>query len=204
MTGPVKALFTDIGGVLLTNGWDHLARARACERFGLDTEELHERHHLTFDTYEQGKLSLAEYLERTVFYQPRSFDVEEFREFIYSQSQKLPRMLELLAALKERYRLKVVAVSNEGRELTEHRISTFNLGSVIDTFVSSCFVQLRKPDAEIFRLALDIAQVPASNIVYIDDRPMFVDVAAGLGIRGIAHESFEATERALSSLGLSL
>lgn len=204
MTAPVKALFTDIGGVLLTNGWDRDARARACERFGLDADELHERHHLTFDTYEEGKLSLNDYLARTVFYQPRNFSQDEFRSFMFEQSQALPHMLQFMVALKIKYGLKVIAVSNEGRELTVHRVKAFDLGSVIDTFVSSCFVHVRKPDEQIFSMALDMAQVAPENTVYIDDRSMFVDVAEGLGLKGIVHESFAATKTQLQELGLSV
>ena len=83
---PITTLFLDIGGVLLTNGWDHNIRRRAADKFGLNYEEMNERHHLTFDTYEQGKLSLNDYLDRIVFYQDRSFSREEFTAFMYAQS----------------------------------------------------------------------------------------------------------------------
>ena len=86
----ITTLFLDIGGVLLTNGWDRNIRIRAAEKFGLDQDEMNERHHLTFDTYEEGKLSLDEYLHRVVFYQDRSFSPEEFKAFMYAQSQPFP------------------------------------------------------------------------------------------------------------------
>ena len=201
---PIKALFTDIGGVLLTNGWDRRARARACERFRLNAEEVNERHHLTFDTYEEGKLTLESYLNRTVFFKQRDFSHDEFRSFMFEQSQGLPEMLEFVKALKQKHDLKVTAVSNEGRELTEYRVETFALGSFIDTFVSSCFVHVRKPDEDIFRMALDVTQVPAAEVVYLDDRAMFVEVAQGLGLKGVVHTSFEETKAQLGALGLTL
>lgn len=204
MKTPVNALFTDIGGVLLTNGWDRAARAAACQHFGLDAAELNERHHLSYTIYEEGKLTLDDYLERTVFHEPRSFTPAAFRAFMFDRSQRLPGMLELLAALKAEHDLKVVAVSNEGRELTEHRVRAFDLSSVIETFVSSCFVHVRKPDAEIFRIALDVAQVDADAVVYLDDRPMFVEVARGLGVRGVVHTSYEDSKRHLAELGLAV
>ena len=83
----ISTLFLDIGGVLLTNGWDRKARRLAAETFGLDYEEMDERHHLTFDTYEAGKLSLDEYLDRMVFYEERSFTRNEFRKFMLDQSR---------------------------------------------------------------------------------------------------------------------
>jgi putative hydrolase of the HAD superfamily len=201
---PITDLFLDIGGVLLTNGWDHIIRTRAAEKFSLDYEEMNERHHLTFDTYEEGKLSLDEYLNRVVFYEERSFSREEFKAYMYAQSQPFPEMLELMLRLKDQYGLEVAAVSNEGRELTTYRVQQFKLGTIIDFFVSSCFVHFRKPDADMYRIALDIAQVRPEQVVYIDDRAMFVEVARGLGINGILHTGYEATRTALENLNLTL
>jgi putative hydrolase of the HAD superfamily len=203
-TKQITTLFLDIGGVLLTNGWDHNIRTRAAEKFSLNYEEMNERHHLTFDTYEEGKLSLDEYLKRVVFYQPRNFTPDVFKTFMYAQSQPFPEMIELMCALKAQYRLKVAAVSNEGRELTTYRVQQFKLGSFIDFFVSSCFIHYRKPDEDMFRIALDIAQAYPEQVVYIDDRAMFVEVAQGLGIRGIIHTSYQATNKALVEFGLKI
>lgn len=201
---PITTLFLDIGGVLLTNGWDHNIRTRAAGKFNLDYEEMNERHHLTFDTYEEGKLSLDEYLKRVVFYQQRSFSREEFKAYMYAQSKPFPEMIELVRGLKAQYNLQVAAVSNEGRELTVYRVQQFKLGTFIDFFISSCFVHYRKPDADLYHIALDIAQVHPEQVVYIDDRPMFVEVAQGLGIRGIIHTSYQATSKALEQFGLKL
>ena len=201
---PVTALFLDVGGVLLTNGWDRRMRAKAAELFGLDYTEMNERHHLTFDTYEEGKLSLEEYLDRVIFYQIRTFSRDEFKQFMFAQSRPFPEMINFIRKLKARYGLKIVVISNEGRELTVHRIQTFNLGEFVDFFVSSCFVHFRKPDADIFRMALDMAQVPQERVIYVDDRAMFVEVAQGLGLRGIVHKNVETTREALATLGLDL
>jgi putative hydrolase of the HAD superfamily len=200
----ITTLFLDIGGVLLTNGWDHNIRTRAAEKFNLDYEEMNERHHLTFDTYEEGKLSLDKYLNRVVFYQERSFSRDEFKAFLYAQSQPFPEMIELMRRLKTQYGLEVAAVSNEGRELTMYRVQQYNLGAVIDFFISSCFVHYRKPDEDIYRIALDIAQVRPERVVYIDDRAMFVEVAQSLGIGGIIHTAYETTRTALEGFGLSI
>ena len=200
----ITTLFLDIGGVLLTNGWDNNIRKSAADKFSLDYEEMNERHHLTFDTYEEGKLSLDEYLNRVVFFQERSFSREEFKAFMYAQSQPFPEMIELIRGLKSQHGLEIAAVSNEGRELTMYRVQQFNLGSVIDFFISSCFVHYRKPDEDMYRIALDIAQVSPERVVYIDDRAMFVEVARGLGIEGIIHTGYDTTRTALEGLGLSL
>jgi putative hydrolase of the HAD superfamily len=195
-------LFTDIGGVLLTNGWDRSMRKEAARLFNFDYDEMNERHRLTFDIYEEGKLSMAEYLDRTVFYEPRPFTREEFRAYMFSRSQPLPGMLDFLSGLKERHGLKVAAVSNEGRELTSYRVRTFGLARVIDFFICSCFIHFRKPDADVWRIALDISLAEKENVVYIDDRALFVEVAAGLGIRGIVHKDLETTKEALAGMGL--
>ena len=199
----VTCLFLDIGGVLLTNGWDHHARERAASEFELDLAEMEDRHHLTFDTYEEGKLTLEEYLARVVFYQERPFTGAEFRRFMFAQSKSYPEMIKLVAQLKVRYGLKIAVVSNEARELNAHRIRKFKLGAFVDFFISSCFVHLRKPDVDIFRLALDIAQVPARQVVYIENTAMFVQIAEGLGIRSILHTDYRSTCAKLASLGLN-
>jgi putative hydrolase of the HAD superfamily len=199
---PVRALFLDVGGVMLTNGWDRKSRAAAAKQYGLDAAELDDRHRMTFDTYEAGKLSLDEYLKRSVFYEARSFSPEEFKQFMYDQSKSYPDVIELFKKLKQKYGLKIAVVNNEGRELNEHRIRTFKLGEFVDFFISSCFVHFRKPDADIWKVALDIAQVPKQDVVYIDDRQMFVQVAEGLGIRAICHKELGQTRDKLAAFGL--
>lgn len=197
-------IFTDIGGVLLTNGWDREARKAAIKLFKLDPAETEERHHLSFDTYESGKISLSEYLKRLVFYTKRDFSEEDFRAFMFEQSQPYSDMLDLVCSIKKKYRIKIAVVNNEGRELNNYRIHKFKMGEFVDFFISSCFVHFRKPDADIFKVALDIAQVPAEKVIYLEDRPLFVQVADGLGIRGIVHHDFNTTKKQLSDLGWSI
>jgi len=163
---PITTLFLDIGRVLLTDGWDHHARKRAATNFKLKLAEMEDRHHLTFETYEEGKLTFEEYLDRVVFYEERPFTPAQFRRFMFAQSKPYPEMIELVRKLKAKYGLKIVEVSNEGRELNEYRIRKFKLDGFVDSFISSCFVHVRKPDADIFRLALDIAQAPARHVLY--------------------------------------
>jgi putative hydrolase of the HAD superfamily len=198
----ITCVFVDIGGVLLTNGWDHNARRRAAKRFKLAWAEMEDRHQLNFATYEEGKLTLKEYLDRVVFFQKRPFTRAEFRRFMFAQSKPYPQMIELVRKLKTKYGLKIAVVSNEARELNANRIRKFKLDGFVDFFVSSCFVHLRKPDADIFRVALDIAQTPARQIVYIENTPLFVRVAEGLGIRGILHTDLGSTRAKLASFGL--
>jgi len=204
MSRSISTLFLDIGGVVLTNGWDRTMRQKAAESFDLDYREMNERHHLMFSTYEQGKINLDEYLSRVVFHQERSFSRQDFKDFMYAQSKSRPEVIGLVRALKTRYPLRIAAISNEGRELTIYRIRKFALGDFMDFFVCSCFVHYRKPDEDIYRLALDIAQVEPENSLYIEDRPMFVEVAISLGINGIVHTDLENTRAALESFGFSV
>jgi putative hydrolase of the HAD superfamily len=197
-------IFTDIGGVLLTNGWDRTARKKAIDRFKLDPAETEERHHLTFDTYESGKISLSEYLKRLVFYKRRNFTEADFRKFMFAQSNPYPEMLSLIRAIKEKYNIKIAVVNNEGSELNVHRINAFRLGEFVDFFISSCIVHFRKPDADIFKVALDIAHVAPEKVIYLEDRAMFVQVADTLGIRGIIHQDFNTTKKLLADLGWAI
>jgi len=188
-------LFLDIGGVLLSNGWDLPARQRAVAHFRLDPTELEERHHLASGAYEEGRIGLADYLDWTVFHRERDFTL--------AQSTPNTPMLELVRRLKLRHGLKLVVVSNEGRELNAHRIHAFQLDRLVDIFVSSCFVHLRKPDPEIFRLALDLAQTPAEATVFIENTPLFAQIARGLGIRSILHTDPLSTRTELAQFGLT-
>jgi FMN phosphatase YigB (HAD superfamily) len=200
----IKALFLDIGGVLLTDGWGHVSRKLAAKTFNLNPEEMESRHNQAFATYELGKLTIEEYLSRVVFYEKRPFTPAQFRKFMFAQSKSYPKMIELVHKFKARYRLKVAVVSNEARELNSYRIRKFKLDGFVDFFISSCFVHLRKPDVDIFRVALDIAQVTANQVVYIENLMMFVQVAEGLGIRGICHTDYKSTCAKLASFGLEV
>lgn len=195
-------LFLDIGGVLLTDGWNHHSRERAATHFDLDWADMEERHRLNFATYEEGKLTLDEYLDRVVFYQERALTRAQFRDFMFAQSKPYPDMIDMVARLKVRHGMKIAVVSNEARELNAHRIQKFKLGGFVDFFISSCFVHVRKPDVDIFRLALDIAQVPARQVVFIENTSMFVEIAEGLGIRSILHTDYSSTRAQLATLGL--
>jgi putative hydrolase of the HAD superfamily len=199
---PVTTLLVDIGGVLLTNGWDHLARKRAAKTFKLKWAEMEDRHNLNFATYEEGKLTLEEYLGRVVFHQKRPFTRAQFKRFMFAQSKPYPEMIELAAQLKIRHGLKIAVVSNEARELNAYRIRKFKLDRLVDSFISSCFVHIRKPDIDIFRLALDITQAPARQAIYIENTPMFVQIAEGLGIRSILHTDYRSTRAKLAAFGL--
>jgi putative hydrolase of the HAD superfamily len=201
---PITTLFLDIGGVLLTNGWDYAARQKAADTFHIDYKEIEERHHLSFDTYEEGKLSLDEYLKQVVFYEPRPFSGDEFKGFMYAQSQPYPEMIQLIRDVKKKYGLKVASVNNEGRELMTYRLGAFDLHSVIDYFISSCYVHFRKPDADIWRVALDVSQVKPEQVLYVEDRPLFVQIARGLGINAVEHIDCDTTKKIFAEFGLTL
>ncbi|MGB8489803.1 MAG: HAD hydrolase-like protein [Bacteroidales bacterium] len=197
-------LFLDIGGVLLSNGWGHESRKLASKAFDLDFDDMEERHHLTFVTYEEGKLTMSEYFKRVVFYRKRDFTPDQFRDYMFAQSTPFTEMIEFMRKLKEKNCLRVAVVNNEARELNEYRIRKFKLNRFVDFYISSCFVHFRKPDADIFRIALDIAQIPAEHVVYIENTQMFVDVARDLGIRSIFHKDYLSTYAELEAMGLKM
>ena len=195
-------LFLDIGGVLLTDGWGRHSRKRAATTFKLHLAEVEERHHLTWDAYQEGKLTLEEYLDWVIFYQKRPFTRAQFRRFMFAQSQAYSEMIKLINQLKLRHQLKIAVVSNEGRELNAYRIRKFKLDRFVDSCISSCFVHLLKPDLDLFRLALDITQMEARQVIYIENTPLFVQIAESLGIRSILHTDFASTRSKLATLGL--
>lgn len=200
----ITTLFLDIGGVLLTNGWDRNMRYKAAEHFHLDFDEFDERHHKVFNPYEEGKLSIDEYLNLVVFYKKRSFDYNSFKEFIFAQTKPQPDMIAMFKLISEKNTLKTGAISNEGRELTIYRINHFKLKDIIEFFICSCFVHFRKPDKDIYRMALDIAQVIPEQSLYVDDRELHVEVAHSLGMNTIHHTDIQSTKQILSDYGLTV
>jgi len=201
---PITTLFLDIGGVLLTDGWGHEFRKLAVKEFHLNQQEIEDRHQSVFETFELDKITMEEYLNLVIFYEQRTFTPAKFKEFMFACSESDPKMIGLIRRLKAMYGLKIFAVSNESRELNDFRIHKFRLNDFIDAFISSCYVGLRKPNPEIFRLALDIAQVPTEQIVYIENTPMLVGIAEGLGIRSIWHTHYKSTYEQLRSFGLEV
>ena len=204
MSKEVKTLFLDIGGVLLTDGWGRVARERAFERFGLenDKNEITERHEMNFDTYELGRMSFDDYLDNSVFYKKRDFNKEEFVAFLFAQSEALPGAIDYFTGLKAKYGLKVIALSNEARELNEHRIKTYNLHHLFDAFVSSCYVGMRKPDPEMYKMASDISFTPFNQAVYIDDRIIYIEYARSLGVPSLHYTGIDSAKNYFEKLGL--
>ena len=200
----ISAIFWDVGGVLLSNAWDHEQRQRTLKRFGLDEVEFESRHEMLVSSLERGKISLDEYFERTIFYRPRPFTRDEFKNYIFSLSQPCPETLQLAKGLAQSSRYLMATINNESGELNQFRIQTFGLRDIFSLFVSSCFVGLRKPEEGIYRLALDITQRAPEECCFIDDRPLNLDTASRLGMHVIKMESTEQLRQALQKLGVSL
>ncbi len=201
---PITTLFLDIGGVLLTNGWDTELRKKTAAHFGLDYEEIYHRHHVTYDTYEEGKMSLDEYLWQIIFYEKRDFTPDDVKKYILEEAKPHQDMIDLVTRLKAVYGLRVAVVSNEGREVAEDRIERFNLKNFVDFFIVSAFVHFRKPDLDIYRLAIDVAQVKPQQVAYIEDRPLLCEVASRLGINSVLNRNATETREKLAKFGLVL
>ena len=168
----IRAIFWDIGGVLLTNAWDRAQRERTLEQFKLDEAEFDDRHEMVVSSLERGKISLDEYLERTVFYRPRPFAREVFKDYVFSLSQPHADALALARELTNSGKYLMATINNESKDLNLYRIQTFGLREIFSLFVSSCFVGLRKPEEGIYRLALEVTQKPPEECCFIDDRPL--------------------------------
>jgi len=199
---PFRVLYSDIGGVLATNGWDTDIRLRICAEFQVDTVEVERRHRLMFDSYERGFTTLENYLNYVFFYKERPFTLEAVREFTYAQSVPWFENIDFVRRFRLANGLKLALISNEGAGITQHRIAKFGLRELADFMVISHFVHFRKPDPEIWKMALDLAGCTVEESIYIDDRPLFVQVARDLGFTSIQHTSLENTRQELRGLGL--
>lgn len=200
---PFDVILFDVGGVLLTNGWDHAERALVLAHFGLDIAEFERRHPAPYSAWESGLTPIGDYLNATVFYQPRSFTPQDFYQLMIAQSRVLEdSAIETLKELAASKKCLVGALNNEARETNEYRFEKFGLRSLFQVALSSCYLGLRKPDAAIYLRALDILGRPADRILFIDDRAQNVAAAVAAGIHGIQYTGAEALRRDLTNLGV--
>jgi putative hydrolase of the HAD superfamily len=184
----ITTLFWDIGGVILTNGWDRASRREAAAVFNLDWEEFQDRHELTFPAFDSGHITLNEYLDRTLFYRPRSFTREEFTAFMFAQSKEYRESRAILDIVARSEKYFIGAINNEPLELNQHRIQAFDLRRDFLVFFSSCYVRSRKPEELIFRVALEVTQRLAEECVFIDDRPLNLESPRRLGMNVIHYQ----------------
>lgn len=201
----IRTILWDVGGVLLTNGWDHSERADLFREFQVDRDEFELRHEAVNDAWEKGEMTVDDYLDHTLFYEPRDFTREEFFARMKDMSQWLPHSaIDIVRSLAGREDVKLAMLSNESRELMDHRIENFGLGGYFSAYLVSAYVGLRKPDPSIFKLALDVMQSPPEETMFVDDRKENAAVASALGIHGMQYEGPLKLEEELKRLGISL
>ena len=199
----ISALFWDVGGVLLSNGWDKPSRRKAVEKFQLDGEEFEDRHELVVTAFETGQIGLQEYLERTVFYRPRTFSQQDFKDYLFSLSQPCAETLAVVERLAQSKKYLLATLNNESLDLNQYRIERFGLRKYFDVFFSSCFLGVKKPDEAIYRLALQISQHPPEECLFIDDRALNLECARNcVGMRTIHFRDPAQLQRELRELGV--
>ena len=198
----VTAMFWDVGGVLLSNAWDKPFRRKAIDKFGLDAEEFEGRHELVVAAFETGQMGLEQYLDRTVFYGPRSFTQQGFKDFMFSLSQPCPETLGIVKHLAQKENYLLATLNNESLELNLYRINRFGLRDYFEVFFSSCFLGVRKPDEAIYRLALQMTQRAPEESLFIDDRALNLECARRCGMRTILYQDPARLRRELQDLGI--
>lgn len=198
----IRGLFWDVGGVLLTNAWDRGEREKALTHFHVDPDQFQARHEMVVSSFEQGKLTLEQYLDRTVFYCERPFAHEEFRDFMFSLSHPVPENLAFAQSLAGSGRYFMSTINNESRELNVYRIEKFGLHRIFRLFVSSCFVGLRKPERDIYRVALEVTQIPPEECCFIDDRALNLECSREMGMHTIEMKGLQSLREELAKLGV--
>ena len=200
----IRTLFWDIGGVLLTNAWDRTQRDAAMAKFQLDPIEFQDRHEMVISSFERGKISLDDYLDRTIFYRARSFTPDALKMYMYSLSQPLPETLELARSIAASGKYLMATINNESREMNRYRIDTYNLREIFSFFVSSCYVGLRKPEKDIYRMALEISERKPEECCFLDDRSLNLECAQQLGMHTIQVQGAKQVREALGDLGVEV
>ncbi|OLC99700.1 MAG: hypothetical protein AUH86_01870 [Acidobacteria bacterium 13_1_40CM_4_58_4] len=200
----ITTLFWDIGGVILTNGWDRESRKEAAATFRLDWEEFQDRHDLSFPAFDTGYITLHEYLERTLFYRARPFTREEFTAFMFARSREYPEVRAILDKVTASGKYFVGAINNEPLELNQYRIEAFHLRRNFLVFFSSCYVRSRKPEEAIFRVALEVTQRAPEQCLFIDDRALNLESPRRLGMNTIHHQNADQLRSELGKFGVEV
>jgi putative hydrolase of the HAD superfamily len=200
----ITTLFWDIGGVILTNGWDRESRREAAQAFQLDWEDFQDRHDLCFPAFDSGQITLDQYLDRTLFYRPRTFTREEFTAFMFAQSKEYSEVRAILSAAARTGKYLIASINNEPLELNQYRIEAFHLRKDFLAFFSSCYLHFRKPEETIFRIALEVTQRPAEECVFIDDRALNLENPRRLGMNVVHHQNALQLLAALKGFGIEV
>jgi putative hydrolase of the HAD superfamily len=200
----ITTLFWDIGGVILSNGWGRSSRQESAKVFGLDWEEFQDRHDLCFPALDAGLITLDEYLDRVVFHRPQNFTRQQFSEFIYAQSVEFPLTRAILDEVTRSGKYFIGAINNEPLELNQYRIEKFDLRRNFAVFFSSCYVRSRKPEATIFRVALEVSQRPAEQCIFIDDRPLNLEVPRRLGMNAVHYQDAQSLRAQLRKFDIEV
>jgi putative hydrolase of the HAD superfamily len=200
---PITTLFFDLGGVCLSNGWDREQRRAVTEKYGFDYDTFDRRHRQVVDALERGQLTLAEYLQWTIFYEPRPFTIDDISTEIMQLSTPFSETLALVQAVRQTGKYLLATLNNESRELNEFRIERFGLCDLFSAFFTSCYLGLIKPQPDAYRRALQITQRRPAECVFVDDRPMNVEVAAILGMHPIQFTSAAQLEVELRAVGVA-
>ncbi len=200
----ITTLFFDVGGVILTNGWDTTARRAAMSKFHLDEAEFEARHELANPAWERGEITMEEYLARTIFYRERTFWPKEFEDFMYAQSKPLAESLEFVRGIARSGRYLMAVISNESAEINAYRIQRFGLRENFTAFFSSCYVGIQKPDVRIFQMALNVTQRAADECVFVDDRAENVAGGRRVGMNTIQFQDVAQLSAELKNLGVQV
>ncbi len=198
----IAVIFFDVGGVCLTNGWDHISREKSTKKFSFDYEEMEKRHKPVFKKFEKGKLSLNEYLDEVVFFKKRNFSKEAFTEFMFAQSKPISTTLNILDKLSDKYKL--ATLNNESKELNKFRINKFRLDKYFECFFSSCYLGVRKPEPEIFYKALHILHKEPDECLFIDDREENYQSARAFGLNTILLDETGSLREKLINFGIEI
>jgi putative hydrolase of the HAD superfamily len=197
MTIDIDLVLFDIGGVLGSNGWDHEQRTAAVDRFGLDAADFQYRHEETVGALESGEISLDEYLDVTVFCAPRDFAREDFKAFMFVQSEPWTDSIAVVRELADASTARLATLNNESEALNVHRIETFGLRDIFPVFFSSCWLGARKPMKKMYTRALGMAQADPKRTLFVDDRVQNLNPAAALGMKTIQFASAEQLRTSL-------
>lgn len=180
----VKAIFFDIGGVILRTEYQ-APREHLAERLNLTSEDLYKA---VFESETSRKASLGTVSEdehwTTVARKLGRSEAEakSIREEFFAGDVVDRDLLNFIRSLRPRYKTGVI--SNAWSDMRAFIVEN-KFDDAFDSLTISAEVGVIKPQPKIYQLALEQAKVQASDAVFVDDMPANIEAANMLGMHGI-------------------
>ncbi|BAM01423.1 MULTISPECIES: HAD family hydrolase [Caldilinea] len=194
----MDSILFDLGNVLVH--YDHRRALTALAGlYGVDAEEVLNLYQAIASAFGTGRIAPEEVVHRfnECFGVERS--LESFTEAFCSGLARNDAALAYAVSLQQEDALAIGAISNTNALHVAWLDAHVPELREFDLVMMSNEVGIHKPDPQIFELAMELLNIPAEQILYIDDLAENVEAARRLGMAGVVHFDWIKTRRQIET-----